>query len=102
MARRTSQTLRHWAWGLTLTLGGATVVAQSTLAAPPQAPANLEESAVSPPLRVRPSQPPVESDEPTPAAPREAQSSGSEVIRERYPNRAVKIERHVAQDDEGN
>jgi antitoxin component YwqK of YwqJK toxin-antitoxin module len=39
-------------------------------------------------------------DEPVPAE--EAQDSGVEVIKERYPNSAVKVERHVTQDAEGN
>jgi antitoxin component YwqK of YwqJK toxin-antitoxin module len=105
--------MRHWAWGLTLTLGATTIVAQPTFAAPPKVPANLDEPLVSPP---RPAPLPValpevaaeeeESlDEKSSVEPREvaSQSSpGSEVIRERHTNRAVKVERHVAQDAEGN
>jgi antitoxin component YwqK of YwqJK toxin-antitoxin module len=105
MARRLSHTLRHWAWGLTLTFGGATVVAQSIFAAPPQAPANLDEPVVGPPRPVRVPPTPSVLDE-SAAVPHavqpEAQPPGTEVIRERYTSRAVKVERHVAQDAEGN
>ena len=105
MARRLFHTMRHWACGLTMTIGGATIVVQSTLAAPPQAPAILDEPVVRPSRPVRTPQPPEEFDEPKSAVRDDASAATQppgELIRERYENRAVKIERHVAQDAQGN
>lgn len=80
MARHTDW-LRQWAWRAALSSGGVLAVIPS-MAAPPQAP--------------------VEQRDLDPGVAKHASAARGEVIQERYPSRALKVERHVAQDSDGN
>ncbi len=103
MARKPASWMLRLALGLSLPVVASAVLAKDepTLAKPP-----ASDTEVAPALAPTGSGSEVQaapiSDDATPDAAADSGDSSSEVIRERYPNTAVKIERHVTQDAEGN
>jgi uncharacterized protein len=106
MARKPAHWMLRVALGLGLPAVAATLMAADmnpTLAAAPTG-GSSRAVATDEPLTIGGSAEPapITADEATESVATEETAGGDEVIRERFPNSAVKVERHVTQDAEGN
>jgi antitoxin component YwqK of YwqJK toxin-antitoxin module len=102
MARRVSKLLCRLAVGSSVSLGCLAAIAEDAPRAAAEAHIKIKEEQQSQAVAADADAeaPPATADAQEPA--RLERDLPTEVITERFPNRAVKIERHVAQDEEGN
>ncbi len=107
MARKPAHWILRLALGLSLpALASAALSAEQTptLATAPTLDTEVAHAAAesTPTIGAPTDATPINADATTDAPAEESADAGVEVIRERYPNSAVKVERHVTQDAEGN